>query len=177
MNSSKWGIILLGKRIRMKLYNEIGFKQWYSNHSDLPMDIAIGEYTEFQKIKKICPKCGQGKYRNEFSKNSNKRDGLQYACKDCISISGSKYYYEFSESIKERHKLYQKKYPGIGNAKAAKYEAKKKGCLPDYSEDFNILMMYLKCPVGFQVSHIVPLREGGKHTLSNLHYTLRYYQK
>lgn len=48
---------------------------------------------------KTCTKCGEVKTRSEFHKKSSSRDGINSACKQCVSIRGKKYYLENKENI------------------------------------------------------------------------------
>lgn len=61
---------------------------------------------------KKCHKCGETKLRDEFAKNSARKDGLQTYCKSCHSDSKNKY--ENTEGAKllraRRRKVYNQRF-------------------------------------------------------------------
>jgi hypothetical protein len=93
---------------------------------------------------KRCSKCGEVKEKNNFSKNKNTADGLQFNCKSCfksyrlaniesLSIQNKAYYERNKEYINTRNKNYyetnkefvltqQKKYVEQNKQSVAKYK-------------------------------------------------------
>lgn len=58
-------------------------------------------------------------------------------------------------------------------AKAAKYRAKKKNAIPLWADLEQIKIIYLNCPQGYEVDHIIPLQGkdvSGLHIENNLQY-------
>jgi 5-methylcytosine-specific restriction endonuclease McrA len=51
-----------------------------------------------------------------------------------------------------------------------RYRAKKLRVLDPSANKDKIREIYLNCPAGFEVDHIVPLSRGGKHHEDNLQY-------
>lgn len=52
----------------------------------------------------------------------------------------------------------------------SRYRAKKLRVLDPLANKDKIREIYLACPEGFEVDHIVPLSKGGKHHEDNLQY-------
>jgi hypothetical protein len=53
---------------------------------------------------KTCSTCKEEKPRSEFNKNKNRKDGLQYQCRECAK----QYYKDNPEKIKQSKKQYRK---------------------------------------------------------------------
>lgn len=68
---------------------------------------------------------------------------------------------------------WRKNNPAYRNALKAKYRANTKQRTPSWANLPNIVQFYKKCPEGYHVDHIVPLRGknvSGLHVLENLQY-------
>lgn len=61
---------------------------------------------------------------------------------------------------------------GLLKAKAAMHRARRLGAIPDGTDLELVTAIYIYCPPGYEVDHIVPLsrRAGGKHAPENLQY-------
>lgn len=56
---------------------------------------------------KTCTTCKQEKPLDNFHKTSRSKDGLSWACKDCLSAANKKYREDNAESIKEKKREYR----------------------------------------------------------------------
>lgn len=77
------------------------------------------------------------------------------------------------EQAKYRSREWRKKNPGHRNALKRKYVADKGTRTPSWANLPAIVDFYKKCPVGFHVDHIYPLRGkrvSGLHVVGNLQY-------
>lgn len=72
-------------------------------------------------VKKVCPRCGEEKNFNEFSKSKRNKDGLCCYCRKCDYLRGVKYRKEHPEKEKAAYARYYKKHPEHIRAKSAKY--------------------------------------------------------
>ncbi len=91
------------------------------------------EYKKQEGVKR-CPKCGETKGVNDFSKARRRKDGLQHQCKACkakyyaknaekIKAQMAKCYAENTEKIKARHAKYRAENTEKIKARRAKYRA------------------------------------------------------
>lgn len=55
---------------------------------------------------KICSKCKKNLELSCFNKDSSRKDGLSYICRDCSSERGKTYYKKNTVKISESHKTY-----------------------------------------------------------------------
>lgn len=121
---------------------------------------------------KLCRKCSEIKPSSEFFKQKKHRDGLQSYCKEC-----ARSYYRNKtlndEDFRQRRNLKSRKYRVENKDYFARKSAERKAfkllATPSWlTEDHltQISDMYKKCPEGYEVDHIVPLR--GKN-VSGLH--------
>lgn len=137
---------------------------------------------------KICSKCNKLKNLVQFHKNKTFKDGYSYFCKNCFKD----YYLKHKEKIiasasksqiknKDKRKKYLKKYgkfwrknnPHKNNYKSNLYRARKLKATPKWVDLNKIKEIYINCPKGYQVDHIVPLKGkliSGLHVPWNLQY-------
>lgn len=82
--------------------------------------------------KKICSKCKIEKNINDFGKDSTRKNGLSYLCKECLIIKSNDYrkknktkvltyYSEYRKNNKEKMKISRKKYIIENKEKITKY--------------------------------------------------------
>lgn len=125
-------------------YNKELFPNKPSNGKILNWLLSQSQY-------KLCTKCSQLKIRSEFRKNKSMTDGLNNHCKPC----------HLSQT-----KLTQP-------ARQAQYYASREERTPTWANLDEIRRIYLNCPEGYHVDHIIPLRGkliSGLHIETNLQY-------
>lgn len=111
-------------------------------------------YLLFKYELKYCPACKEVLDISLFYKNKNKTNGLNSYCKDCLD-----------EETSRTSSFRQSKY------KAAKLQRTPKWLTEEDYKD--ILRIYLECPKGYHVDHILPLQGelvSGLHVPNNLQY-------
>ncbi len=149
---------------------------------------------------KTCTKCTRTKPIAEFIKNSRYRDGYVTWCKSCkneharnnphINANWVKNNQEASLEIKTRYvknnpdkvRESKRKWSKANHkkelAKVRKYQASKIQATPKWLSKAQIKLMediYINCPEGYHVDHIIPLRGKnvrGLHVPWNLQYLL-----
>jgi len=135
---------------------------------------------------KHCPRCKSMKELNQFSKNKNRKDGLEWQCKDCVKEN----YNLKKDQIKEKYKIYylnnkdkislsQKKYREsniksiLFRNRLRKLKLKNKIKTIDIN---NLLIKYNHCCCycgisiknNLHIDHKIPLSRGGQHSIDNL---------
>ena len=140
---------------------------------------------------KVCSTCNETKTLSLFSLKRNKPNAR---CKSCVSVYYKKYREANLEKDKKRHAEHWKVYKGTEAQKAANkkkcktyqeknlnkfrlYEAtrraKQKQATPTWANLNEISNLYLNCPAGFDVDHIIPINSKyvcGLHVENNLQY-------
>lgn len=147
---------------------------------------------------KICTKCTLPKPLMEFYKNSRYADGYVTWCRDCKkeharknpqhSVNWRKDNPERSKAIKDKYvaenldqvRISKAKWSKANSkkvlAKTRKYQADKLQATPSWLSKEHVEKMvtiYVNCPEGYEVDHIVPLRGKlvrGLHVPWNLKY-------
>lgn len=146
---------------------------------------------------KTCTKCNQTKEPSAFIACKRTADGLQSWCKKCKAEAGkAKGYYarwkgknleraksiqaKYREANKEAIRIRQAAWQKANNketlAKTRKYQAAKINATPAWLTVGQIKQMqdiYVNCPEGFEVDHIIPLQGAtvrGLHVPWNLQY-------
>lgn len=139
---------------------------------------------------KICSVCRQDKELEDFYKQKDGKFGVTSRCKVCLLNANKKYY------NKEKSRLYaaswlnkddnrdkalmqsrkwRKNNLQYDAFRAATYRASKKQRTPNWADLDKIKHIYLNCPEGYHVDHIIPLRgthASGLHIEYNLQYLL-----
>ncbi len=142
---------------------------------------------------KVCSTCNENKEIHLFSLKRNKPNAR---CKACVSVYYKKYRELNSEKDKERHTKYWEKTKGTEVQKAnnkkkcktyqsknlqkfklyeANRRAKQKQATPIWANVEEITNIYLNCPEGYDVDHIIPINSKivcGLHVENNLQYLL-----
>lgn len=119
-------------------------------------NIRIDNWLLEQYFLKECKKCYNvyDLSTDNFHRNSGRSNGYNSYCKSCMN----------------------KEISATSVSRTAKYRAAKELRVPPWLstiERSKITKMYLECPEGMQVDHIIPLRGrlvSGLHVLSNLQY-------
>tara|TARA_Y100000310_G_scaffold163786_1_gene163573 strand:+ start:167 stop:637 length:471 start_codon:yes stop_codon:yes gene_type:complete len=135
---------------------------------------------------RTCNKCGETKPDEEMTSNGKK--GVVSWCKVCRSIHDHDVYVKNRCRVLERTRKWQKKYTEkrkvdmhtwyLRNkssvlASTAKRKAAKLLRTPVWSDLEKIRKIYLNCPSGYHVDHIIPLQGrlvSGLHVPENLQY-------
>jgi len=150
-----------------------------------------------------CTVCKEVKQLSEFQADKRSPSGTRSQCKECNAIYKAKYYKENPEKVKARQAKYYKENPEKVKARQAKYykenTEKVKAYLAKYraenpekykasnakyraaklqrtvswSDEEAIREIYLSCPEGHHVDHIIPLQGelvSGLHVETNLQY-------
>lgn len=147
---------------------------------------------------KLCTKCEKTKSIKQFYKNKRYADGYFSWCKTCklgyqkqnpqhnknwvknnsdaVKAMKDKYVANNAETVKKSKSKWSKANPKKELAKCRKYQADKLNATPKWLTKEQLKEMqniYINCPKGYHVDHIVPLRgknERGLHVPWNLQY-------
>lgn len=137
---------------------------------------------------KRCSKCAEIKERSGFSTNTKEPDGLRAQCKVCSSEGWKAHYYADPEKHKERVKEYyvnnkatkleyNKAYyyanPDVYAQHRVKRQLRELEAVANWADLEEINEIYINCPKGYHVDHIIPLQGklvSGLHTENNLQY-------
>lgn len=130
-------------------------KKWQANNRDKVNNI-IKKYKNTEKGKlKI-------KERNLKNKEINKLKRKEYKLRN-------------KEKIKIYNHNYNKDNKQLVNFKTQRYRARKKKALPKWADIVKIKKIYLNCPEGYEVDHIIPIKGKlicGLHVHNNLQYLI-----
>lgn len=113
-------------------------------------------------------------YREEKTETRAEKNKKYYeANREKLAADRKRWKQANPEKVAAYHKKYQQENPGKVNAAAAKRRAKKLQRTPSWADHSKIQEIYLNCPEGYQVDHIIPLqgeRVSGLHVENNLQY-------
>lgn len=126
----------------------------YRNFPNKPKGIKICTYLLEKYGMQWCSKCKEVHFIEVFSKNKAKRTGLNSWCKLAF-------------------RNYQKEEPLKWRAYAAKRKAALLKRIPKWANFQIIEEIYKKCPIAYEVDHIIPLQGklvSGLHVENNLQY-------
>lgn len=93
--------------------------------------------------------------------------------KDKVTTRNRQYYKENKEVLKAKVKDYQRKNKGKVNARVARRKAQKLKASVTWANKKILQQIYISCPEGYHVDHIIPLIHPlicGLHVESNLQY-------
>lgn len=139
---------------------------------------------------KRCSKCGEIKEHKEFSANTKEPDGFRAYCRQCSAVAWKAHYEANPEIHRERAKEYYKtnkeerlEYshayyhanPDLYAAHRNKRRTREDQALANWANLEEINTIYICCPQGHHVDHIIPLQGKlvcGLHTENNLQYLL-----
>jgi len=128
-----------------------------------------GYYLLSKSDYKYCGSCKTIKVKKEFTISNDNSDGLDRKCKNCNKASNAEWY----ENNKSYHKQYLIDNRAAFNLNNAKRRAIENSAIPSWADIEKIKQVYLDCPEGYHVDHIVPLRGKyicGLHIETNLQY-------
>lgn len=136
-------------------------------------------------MNKICGRCNLDKPLSDFNKKKSGRLGVNWMCRNCQKLNGSKYYQDNKQRIsqyrensgeKHRQREWRKANQGVKNFHTAAYRAKLKQATPKWLnvdqlkeiKDLYKLARKLSIATGIShhVDHIMPLNG---ENLSGLH--------
>ena len=130
-----------------------------------------------EQFLKTCTKCGEKKETKEFSARKDRPCGYESRCKKCKSLKSVEYHRRNRDKVVEKMKLRaRKKYLKDPTKQKLYSRVTKKRYLkhkPPYQDLKGLLEFYSKCPFGYQVDHIIPLKGkdiSGLHVVKNLQY-------
>ena len=130
-----------------------------------------------------CNQCRQFLLLEDFYVHSNGKPRLQ--CKRCVldrrakpnpetaRISQTNYRKRNHDKCLERSRVWRKQNLDYDKYRSANYRARKLNQTPPWSDLDKIKDIYINCPKGFHVDHIVPLKGknvSGLHVPENLQY-------
>lgn len=124
---------------------------------------------------KTCTKCYEIKEFQHFYKTKDKSLGILSSCKSCKDSQNTKYRSKNRASYLEYLKQYRISHAGEYRARARKYNLAKAKRVPSWADLEKIKQIYVECPKGFHVDHIIPLQGelvSGLHVENNLQYLL-----
>ena len=117
---------------------------------------------------KRCFECSTIKHRKEFSRDAARDDNLNPRCKVCDRVQSKDTYVKIKNDP-ERYEEYKKRDCFYSNSR----KARKLKATPSWADLEKIKEIYLNCPEGYQVDHIIPLQGKlvcGLHVENNLQY-------
>jgi hypothetical protein len=137
---------------------------------------------------KTCSVCNQEKELTAFYRQVDGKFGVASRCKVCLLASNKKYVRpekqkEYTQNWRNKGDNREKSLASSRNwrknnlqydaFRAATYRASKKKRTPSWANLDKIKQIYLECPSGYHVDHIIPLRginASGLHIETNLQY-------
>lgn len=139
---------------------------------------ALGKLTAKQQLLKLtthkyCGKCNTIKVRSEFGKDKSNADTLSSACSSCLLDKSRAYYAANAEKSSQSSMRWARDNPEAKRAMDAKRRAAKIQACPAWADLNKIKEIYLNCPEGYHVDHVIPLQGDnvcGLHVETNLQY-------
>ena len=121
--------------------------------------------------KKFCNSSCSAKHNNKGVRRHGKAPALCEVCDERTSRTHSRFCSRTCFSISRRVTEHQKKSKNA--ASQSRYRAKMYRVLSPTADKEIIKQIYLNCPKGHEVDHIIPLSKGGLHHEDNLQYLLK----
>ena len=143
---------------------------------------------EWNVTEKVCSVCNCSKSLDDFYKQISGKFGVTSRCKPCLLEANKKHHKpekqkEYTENWRnkdtnrqralESSRIWRKNNLQYDAFRAATYRATKKHQTPVWADLNKIKQIYLDCPSGYHVDHIIPLRgvsASGLHIETNLQY-------
>ena len=137
---------------------------------------------------KRCSVCHEEKLLEDFYKQSSGKYGVASRCKVCLLASNKRWRDNNKEKsskltrewqIRNKEKClaatreWRKRNLSYDAARVATYRARKNKQMPKWADENKIKEIYLACPDGYHVDHIIPLKgikASGLHVETNLQY-------
>jgi 5-methylcytosine-specific restriction endonuclease McrA len=111
------------------------------------------KYCGRRKTTFTCKQCGKESEAKHSSTN-------QYCGLECYHVA--------SRVVKDEH--WYKRHRAIANEAWVRYNLKQKEQTPPDADLKLIQKIYMECPEGYEVDHIIPISKGGLHHQDNLQY-------
>lgn len=127
----------------------------------------LEHYIEHQK----CSDCKIIKPYIDFHLDKHNPRGYCYHCKSC-RVSNNALHYRKASTKESHRRSYEKNYDVIRD-RQNRYKGERSLRVPYWSQHTLISDFYSKCPEGYQVDHIIPLKGllvSGLHVIENLQY-------
>ena len=139
-------------------------------------------------VTKCCSICKEEKSLDNFYKQVDGKYGVASRCKPCLLEANKKHVKpdkqrEYTENWRNKEnnrelsrqstRTWRRNNLPYDAFRAATYRAEKAKRTPSWSDLSKIKALYLDCPTGFHVDHIIPLRGklvSGLHVETNLQY-------
>lgn len=143
---------------------------------------------------KVCSCCGSEKAHSEFTLKRGKPNAQCKTCKyekdrlyreqnkDKTALRNTRYWEQIKGTEKQRDlnsskcQTYRKSHPEKFRYYATNRRALKLNATPKWANLDKIYEIYLKCPQGYEVDHVIPLKNDivcGLHVEANLQYLPR----
>lgn len=141
---------------------------------------------ECNLIMKICTKCKQEKTLDYFYKQTDGKFGVTSRCKPCVLASNKEWsnknetqrkqkirdwQLKNKEKCLEATRQWRKRNLAYDAFRARTYRTRKMNQCPPWADLEKIKEIYLTCPPGYHVDHIIPLKgilASGLHVENNL---------
>jgi len=151
---------------------------FYKYMKMLTPEKALGKLTAKQQLlrlteNKYCAKCNCIKPRSEFGLDKSNSDELSSSCSICLVNKSRAYYASNAEKSSLASMRWAKDNPEVKRAIDAKRRAAKLRACPSWADVAAIRDIYLNCPEGYHVDHVIPLQGDnvcGLHVETNLQY-------
>lgn len=139
-------------------------------------------------VTKCCSVCKENKTLDNFYKQTKGKYGVTSRCKPCLLEANKKHVNPKMQAVYtenwrnkdnnrkkslETNRLWRKNNLQYDAFRSATYRATKKNATPKWADLNKIKQIYLDCPIGYHVDHIIPLRgigASGLHIETNLQY-------
>lgn len=143
---------------------------------------------DWNLIYKTCSKCKQELSAESFYKQKDGKFGLTSRCKVCVQKSNTTWKEANPDKAKQAQQHWVKEHKELCLSRtrewrksnlqydafrARTYRARKQQQLPTWANLNKIKHIYLNCPKGYHVDHIIPLKgllASGLHVETNLQY-------
>lgn len=122
---------------------------------------------------RCCRICKQNKAISLFVKSKAFKSGIDTICLECSREKVKAWRKTGKRKAAEETRRWNLKNPGKRKAIRQKYNTSKKKRIPTWANINKITEIYLNCPDGFHVDHIIPLQGktvSGLHVETNLQY-------
>lgn len=119
----------------------------------------------------MCSKCLEAKPAEYYSQSIGKFLDKSTICKQCSSEYNKNYYVDNKDTCNLRSTEHYKENKQMYVEKSARRRAAKVQATPIWADKEKIKQVYLSCPTGYHVDHIIPLNNPlvcGLHVHNNL---------
>jgi len=139
-------------------------------------------------IKKKCSRCGEERSLDCFYKQTSGKYGVTSRCKPCVLDSNREWRNKNKQRMNEYARQWQREHKDVCLQRTREwrkrnlaydayrsklYNTRKRNQCPPWADLDKIREIYLNCPTGYHVDHIIPLKgilASGLHVETNLQY-------